>query len=83
MRVLEPFFNNNFDDSYTRLKNKAKEVLALMVQTASTTGHTVLFRPYLDTSSLSSSLQLFPLPYHYLMLRMFPRRNSIHNARTN
>jgi hypothetical protein len=42
MRVLEPFFNNNFDDSYTRLKNKAKEVLALMVQSASSTRRTVL-----------------------------------------
>jgi V-type H+-transporting ATPase subunit A len=28
MRVLEPFFNSNFDDSYARLKNKAKDILA-------------------------------------------------------
>jgi hypothetical protein len=42
MRVLEPFFNNNFDDSYTRLKNKAKEVLALMVSAASATRRTLI-----------------------------------------
>ena len=28
MRVLEPFFNQNYDESYTRLKNRAKEILA-------------------------------------------------------
>jgi V-type H+-transporting ATPase subunit A len=28
MRVLEPFFNANFDESYARLKNKAKDILA-------------------------------------------------------
>jgi len=29
MRVLDPFFNENFDESYSRLKNRAKEILAL------------------------------------------------------
>jgi len=29
MRVLDPFFNENFDSSYSRLKNKAKEILAI------------------------------------------------------
>ena len=29
MRVLDPFFNENFDSSYSRLKNRAKEILAL------------------------------------------------------
>ena len=28
MRVLEPFFNANYDESYTRLKNRTKEILA-------------------------------------------------------
>lgn len=28
MRVLEPFFNNNYDESYSRLKNVAKDILA-------------------------------------------------------
>lgn len=28
MRVLEPFFNSNYDESYTRLKNRTKEILA-------------------------------------------------------
>lgn len=31
MRVLEPFFNNNYDESYTRLKNRTKEILAQQV----------------------------------------------------
>lgn len=29
MRVLDPYFNENFDEAYARLKNKAKEILAL------------------------------------------------------
>jgi len=29
MRVLDPFFNENYDSSYSRLKNRAKEILAL------------------------------------------------------
>jgi len=29
MRVLDPYFNENFDSSYSRLKNRAKEILAL------------------------------------------------------
>lgn len=29
MRVLDPFFNANYDESYARLKNRAKEILAL------------------------------------------------------
>lgn len=29
MRVLEPFFNKNNDESYSRLKNVAKEILAM------------------------------------------------------
>jgi V-type H+-transporting ATPase subunit A len=29
MRVLDPYFNENFDASYSRLKNRAKEILAL------------------------------------------------------
>lgn len=28
MRVLDPFFNDNYDPAYSRLKNKAKEILA-------------------------------------------------------
>ena len=28
MRVLEPYFNDNFDKSYSRLKNRAKDILA-------------------------------------------------------
>lgn len=28
MRVLDPYFNENFDESYSRLKNRAKEILA-------------------------------------------------------
>lgn len=28
MRVLDPYFNENFDESYARLKNRAKEILA-------------------------------------------------------
>lgn len=28
MRVLEPFFNANYDESYSRLKNRTKEILA-------------------------------------------------------
>ncbi len=28
-RVLDPFFNQYFDESYARLKNRAKEILAL------------------------------------------------------
>ena len=31
MRVLEPFFNANYDESYTRLKNRTKEILAQQV----------------------------------------------------
>jgi len=29
MRVLDPFFNENYDSSYSSLKNRAKEILAL------------------------------------------------------
>lgn len=29
MRVLDPFFNENYDSAYSRLKNRAKEILAL------------------------------------------------------
>jgi len=29
MRVLDPYFNSNFDASYSRLKNRCKEILAL------------------------------------------------------
>lgn len=29
MRVLDPFFNTNYDENYSRLKNRAKEILAL------------------------------------------------------
>lgn len=29
MRVLDPFFNDNFDSGYSKLKNKAKEILAM------------------------------------------------------
>ena len=29
MRVLDPFFNANYDTAYSRLKNRAKEILAL------------------------------------------------------
>jgi len=29
VRVLDPFFNENYDSSYSRLKNRAKEILAL------------------------------------------------------
>jgi V-type H+-transporting ATPase subunit A len=29
MRVLDPYFNEHFDESYSRLKNRAKEILAL------------------------------------------------------
>lgn len=29
MRVLDPYFNENFDAGYSRLKNRAKEILAL------------------------------------------------------
>ena len=29
MRVLEPFFNKNNDPDYSRLKNVAKEILAM------------------------------------------------------
>lgn len=29
MRVLDPYFNENFDEAYSRLKNRAKEILAL------------------------------------------------------
>jgi hypothetical protein len=29
MRVLEPFFNKNNDENYSRLKNVAKEILAM------------------------------------------------------
>eukprot|EP01036_Dinobryon_divergens_P025186 gene25186-33709_t len=29
MRVLDPFFNDNYDPAYSRLKNRAKEVLAM------------------------------------------------------
>lgn len=29
MRVLDPFFNANYDSAYSRLKNRAKEILAL------------------------------------------------------
>lgn len=29
MRILDPFFNENFDPAYSRLKNKAKEILAI------------------------------------------------------
>ena len=28
MRVLEPFFNKNYDESYSRLRNKARDILA-------------------------------------------------------
>lgn len=28
MRVLDPFFNDNYDSSYSRLKNKARDILA-------------------------------------------------------
>jgi V-type H+-transporting ATPase subunit A len=28
MRVLEPFFNNNFDESYSRLRNRARDILS-------------------------------------------------------
>ena len=28
MRVLEPFFNTNYDESYSRLRNKARDILA-------------------------------------------------------
>ena len=28
MRVLEPYFNENFDESYSHLKNKARDILA-------------------------------------------------------
>jgi V-type H+-transporting ATPase subunit A len=28
MRVLEPFFNTNFDESYARLRNKTRDILA-------------------------------------------------------
>jgi V-type H+-transporting ATPase subunit A len=28
-RVLDPFFNENYDESYSRLKNRTKEILAL------------------------------------------------------
>ena len=27
MRVLEPYFNENFDETYSHLKNKAKDIL--------------------------------------------------------
>ena len=29
MRVLDPYFNENFDPLYSKLKNRAKEILAL------------------------------------------------------
>ena len=29
MRVLDPFFNDNYDPAYSRLKNRAKEILAM------------------------------------------------------
>lgn len=28
MRVLEPFFNNNYDENYSRLRNKARDILS-------------------------------------------------------
>ena len=28
MRVLEPFFNTNYDEAYSRLRNKARDILS-------------------------------------------------------
>ena len=46
MRVLEPFFNENFDESYSRLKNRTKEILAQQVRTSCHIRHYTLLPFY-------------------------------------